>query len=572
MQLVGGNATAEPSGLDWTGPDGFTATSDTLSVDLPGVYRLILRNPTSGCVDSARVLVGLDTLAPEVTLDGLDTLDCTTADVELTVPEAQRNERFAYRWEGGAAGAVLSEEARLGVAQGGAYALLVTDTVNGCTQLLATTVEQDTVAPTLQLPPTDTLNCVVETVTGRVDAAGALGRTFGYNWTSATGTINSGATAPVLTVSAAADYTVTVTDPVNGCQSTGIWTVTADYAPPVVTVPTLIETSFCAGMTEDIRIVADTNYVYNWVARNAPILTDAGPRITVNAPGFYDVTVTNPGNGCMESYTVEVREDDLTDYTLQVLQPNCNRATGGVSVLRTDGGTGPFLLSTDGGAVFAPVAGTRVLTPGAYEVVLQDINGCEVSKEVVVEEVFDLAVSLPEELVIRRGDSVQLVVTDNLPAMGSLTVDSVVWSPALGLSCSNCPAPFARPERSQAYTAEVFTSDGCSAVAGVNIIVDERETVYFPTAFSPNGDGRNDRFYPFAEPGRVSEVRDFRVFDRWGSLVYSVERLGVNDAGLGWDGLVGGREAGGGVFVYSALVVFVGGGEVVYAGEVVLLR
>lgn len=51
-----------------------------------------------------------------------------------------------------------------------------------------------------------------------------------------------------------------------------------------------------------------------------------------------------------------------------------------------------------------------------------------------------------------------------------------------------------------------------------------------PSAFTPNGDGLNDKFYP-----RVGEVVTqgylFHVFDRWGREIYS-----TNNPGEGWDG------------------------------------
>ena len=573
VTLVGGNALAEPALINWFGPGGALSNTDTLLVTDPGVYRLTLRNAASGCVDSAEVAVSLDTIAPSATIAGADILDCLTENIQLQVPVAERNDRFRYTWTGEGAGAGDGEEAVFGVTQGGDYSLLIRDTVNGCTQQLSVAVEQDTVVPTLQLPTQDTLNCLVAEVTGAAIANGAPGRDFRYTWTTADGTITTGAATPSVTVAAAGIYSLEVTDPVNNCRSMGSWVVLSDFDQPEVEVPTMIETSFCGGMTQAINLEADAEYTYNWQSRGAPILTNAGQSITVDAPGFYDVTITDAANGCADSYSVEITEDDLTNFTVQVVQPNCNSATGRLRLLGTEGGMTPYLLSADSGATFLPVEEVLELDPGDYGVVLQDANGCEVAQSVNIEEVFQLEVALPREITIRRGDSVQLEILDNLPSTSSLIVDSVVWSPAIGLNCSNCPSPLARPFSSRSYSAEVFTSDGCSARTGVDIIVDERETVYFPTAFSPNGDGQNDRFHPLAARGRVSEVRDFRVFDRWGSLVFEAARLGVNDPAAGWDGLVGGRAVASGVYVYSAVVVFSGGGEgVVYSGEVVLLR
>jgi len=55
------------------------------------------------------------------------------------------------------------------------------------------------------------------------------------------------------------------------------------------------------------------------------------------------------------------------------------------------------------------------------------------------------------------------------------------------------------------------------------------QVVYMPTAFSPNGDGLNDRFFPFFDPTFSVERFDFRVYNRWGGLVFQ-----TNDPSQAW--------------------------------------
>lgn len=68
---------------------------------------------------------------------------------------------------------------------------------------------------------------------------------------------------------------------------------------------------------------------------------------------------------------------------------------------------------------------------------------------------------------------------------------------------------------------------------------------YVPNAFSPNGDGVNDDFRPLMpESVQVLEY-DFRVFDRWGTLVFQ-----TTDASTTWDGIYRGKELPQGVYLY----------------------
>jgi gliding motility-associated-like protein len=117
-----------------------------------------------------------------------------------------------------------------------------------------------------------------------------------------------------------------------------------------------------------------------------------------------------------------------------------------------------------------------------------------------------------------------------------------------------------------------MSSDGCVATDSVKIIVDVLREVYFPTGFSPNGDGINDAFLPFASLTRVTQVQDFTIFDRWGETVFNGTNFLPNNPANGWDGRLDGRPMNPAVFVYSAAVEFVDGRVVVFKGDFVLLR
>lgn len=67
-------------------------------------------------------------------------------------------------------------------------------------------------------------------------------------------------------------------------------------------------------------------------------------------------------------------------------------------------------------------------------------------------------------------------------------------------------------------------------------------SIYLPTAFSPNDDGRNDLFEPL---GPDIEAVNLKVFNRWGGLVF--EGNGANSA---WDGRINGEDAPGGTYAY----------------------
>ena len=73
--------------------------------------------------------------------------------------------------------------------------------------------------------------------------------------------------------------------------------------------------------------------------------------------------------------------------------------------------------------------------------------------------------------------------------------------------------------------------------------------IYIPSAFSPNGDGQNDWFFPFGAAG-VTGIKAFRIYDRWGNLVFERRDIAPNVPTEGWDGTFNNQLLFSGVYVY----------------------
>ncbi len=94
---------------------------------------------------------------------------------------------------------------------------------------------------------------------------------------------------------------------------------------------------------------------------------------------------------------------------------------------------------------------------------------------------------------------------------------------------------------------------------------------YLPTAFSPNGDGTNDRFFP-QDNGDVLRVYRFAVFDRWGELLFETDELPTNLPQRGWDGQYRDRPAPPGAYLWMMDADFRSGKREVETGSVQLIR
>jgi gliding motility-associated-like protein len=115
------------------------------------------------------------------------------------------------------------------------------------------------------------------------------------------------------------------------------------------------------------------------------------------------------------------------------------------------------------------------------------------------------------------------------------------------------------------YRVSGTTDAGCQGEGFASIKVYAGPELYVPNAFTPNGDGRNDLFFPF--PVGVKSLDYFQVYNRWGQLLFSTRTLGE-----GWDGRNAGNDQPAGVYIWQLRAVMEGDVEVKRQGTVVLIR
>lgn len=150
--------------------------------------------------------------------------------------------------------------------------------------------------------------------------------------------------------------------------------------------------------------------------------------------------------------------------------------------------------------------------------------------------------SYNSEIQAYRDIPVQLLVEATPPAK------VIEWYNHEGLSCADCPNPVTLIEKPTVYGFTVWDENGCSASGQILVELNEGPVeVYIPNIFSPNGDGINDVFNIYGE--NINSIEFLRVYDRFGSLVYS-ESGGTQGPGSGWDGTMNGRALNPGVYVY----------------------
>lgn len=112
------------------------------------------------------------------------------------------------------------------------------------------------------------------------------------------------------------------------------------------------------------------------------------------------------------------------------------------------------------------------------------------------------------------------------------------WSPPIALSNTSIANPIAVYDDSRdSVRYKVIVGDEVNCVDSAYVTVKVFKTkpsIFVPTAFTPNNDGLNDVLRPI--PVGIKQIKYFRIYNRWGQLVFSTQKIGE-----GWDGKINGR-------------------------------
>ncbi|GAB4094412.1 hypothetical protein GCM10028786_33410 [Flaviaesturariibacter terrae] len=312
---------------------------------------------------------------------------------------------------------------------------------------------------------------------------------------------------------------------------------------------------------------------YQWTFGDGGTASAPNPSHTYTAPGQYDVTlVVNTQAGCTDTMMkgpvkvvatpqVAIVADsivcrrDRVPYAGQFLVPD-------TSVVQWQ------WVFPNGNSSTLQNPGVQVYdTTGVFDVMAVVVNssGCRdtLHQQLLVNGL--PLVTLPAQITKFAG------VPAVLSGQYSSGVQSYFWSPAQGLSCTDCPEPVATPSFNTLYTVTAIDSNGCKNKASVQVLVlCQGARVFVPNTFSPNGDGHNDRF--FVEGNGLSRLKSLRVFNRWGEVVFEARDFPVNNPSYGWDGMYKGQKAAPDVYVYQ-VEVFCENSEVLkFEGNVALIR
>ena len=435
------------------------------------------------------------------------------------------------------------------------YILAVTKTSNGC-------IDYDTVTVNVNAKPAAAFGAPE----GQCIAANEF--TFGnsstgaisYQWFFGDGD-SSNLIEPTHSYSAAQDYIVKmIATGSNGCTDSADQLVSIFPTPQVSTIE---DVSICRG--NSIQLKATGAHTYEWSpATGLSCIDCASPLASPTNTTTYIVTGTSI-HGCVNFDTVVVTVFQPIEIVVSPGSEICEKESVQLSVSGASNYKWTPSTSLDNDSGLNPIATPKTTTQ--YRVIGFDGHSCFTDTGYVT-------VTVNPNPTVKLGPDINLSTGSILPLNPVTTNGPIVlwqWNPVTDLTCGDCPEPVATIKNDITYEAIVRNIYGCEAADTIVIkTFCEGSQVFIPNAFTPDGDGINDILMVRAKG--ISQVKSFRIYSRWGELLFEKTNFPPNTAAYGWDGTIRGKTGAPEVYVYTAEVTCDNLQTYTYKGNTAILK
>ncbi|PWT73119.1 MAG: hypothetical protein C5B59_14365 [Bacteroidetes bacterium] len=540
-------------------PDGSIATSS-------GVYKSMFKN-SAGC-DSIVTTTVTFVPSPDLVINN-PVATCASATTDLTSASitagSSQGLAFTY-WQDSAATIPLVNPANVG---SGTYYIKATSS-GGCFVIKPVIVTQ-ALQPALVItnPPTTCVGSTVDLTDKTVTAGSSAGLTYTY-WADAAA---QNKLANARAVSVAGTYYIKATNAA-GCSLVLPVKVTITSSPSiVVTNPA----SACMGSKVDLTAAYITggsdpglDYSY-WQDRLATLpIADPG---AVSSPGTYYIKAKAQGS-CFTIMPVEVAFNQAPTAVFNGDQSICQNANAQLTISLT--GNVPWNITyTDGANTYT----IKNITTPSYTLTVSPA----ITTTFTILSVSDAACSNATP------SSATVTVTPGVPGVRYPTVSTYAfepvqlsarnlgseysynWAPPAGLDFTTIRNPMFNYGLSTQYYVTLTPPSGCVTVDTVLVTIKNPQDtglvvgLWVPKAWTPNNDGMNDILYPITI--HIRQIVYFRVFDRWGQLMYE-----TNVLGQGWNGVYKGRPQVSDVYTWTVEAIGDDNSVIRKAGNSILLR
>ena len=444
--------------------------------------------------------------------------------------------------------------------QGIYYPKLIITTEHGCTDSMIASIPVKVVAaPQINMVATaNGCTPLIITVKGLVTVADTSSLNWHWDFANNNFSALQNPLAQNYTTAGVYNIILTATNS-SGCRDTVNKTIEA-YSIPIVKAGN--DTFIC--QFRGISLNATGASIYNWRPPTGLSCTDCATPLAAPKGEINYIVKGTSIHGCTAQDTVKV----LVKYPFKMTLGNRDTLCIGQSVKLFATGASTYIWTPAAG-LNNNTSATPIATPDNttnYRVVGKDDKSCFKDTGYVFIKVYPIpVVNAGEDKILNVGKTMNLI-----PVISG-DVTEVLWSPTTGIFRNSYPGITIKPTANTEYTVKVKNEGGCTAEDRVSIlVVCDGSNIFIPNTFSPNGDGANDIFYP--RGSGLFKIKNLRIFNRWGEVVFERNSFNANDASAGWNGTFKGIKLNPEVFIYTIDVICDNSTVINYKGNVALIQ
>jgi len=545
------SATAIPTGttITWTPNNGsLNLTTGPNVVATPQTATSYIASvTTAGCVRFDTIYIGVDSLPWNMAILPADTVICLGEKVLLTSPIYEPGDfsQIEFLWTP-SFGQLTPDSFYNMVLQPVETTTYYRTATNGfCSATDSARVTVISVT-SLEITPDQPVICqgnsVQLTATSPVPLV--------YTWEPAAGLSCTDCPNPIASPSQSTNYLVT--GEYEGCPIGGSIMVEVEPIPTINPV----QGAICQGSSTGLNLAPNGNWSYLWSSPDNPNFSSTEPNPVVSPSQTTNYVVTVDNGVCPPQtfeMTVFVSDNPVLSLTADTILCGISAIT--LSAYSGEPG-GNYVWST-GETIPNPTVSLSV-GDNVFSVVFTNNCGDTLTGSVVVElaPAIDVEILPTDTNTYYQGTVLNLGTTTTLPATSYQWSNGSVFDTA-NVVLLNLPS----------QTIYVTATDDLGCMDTDSITLTVLESLFaIPNAFSPNGDGKNDRFRVVIL-GENVEVVSMNIWNRWGQLVF--EEKNSNE---GWDGRQKGEPAASDVYVYKVEIRRPDGSRFSESGDMTLLR
>jgi gliding motility-associated-like protein len=495
LTVTGG---VEPYTFEWQGDNVIDGAQNQTDLG-PGVYDVVVIDANYCQFPLTFTLIAPPPITSNAAITGVSCSGVCDAAIDTDIQGEDDTSSISWTGPNG----FTSTDADIDGLCAGDYVLTVADPVSGCTlEETITIADPGVISVNIALSG----DCALGTVSACAVVTGGTAP-LSYDW-------NNGGNLDCVNVTASGSLSVTVTD-ANDCPPANAnVNVNVPDAPFGISGnATDASCGACNGNIDVIVTGGSAGYIFQWA--NGEQTED----LSNLCEGLYAVIVID-ALGCTDELSFEIEQSIGLVVTLDVTNALCAGDSTGAVSLTTNGGTPEFTYSwtNAAGDVIGIESTISNLPAGEYEVGVSDASGCDTiaAFAITAPQALSVAITLSEYSIATNSYNISTPDGDNgfidVEVEGGTPAYIYNWTPnTIATDVSN-PTDLVAGD----YILQIVDANGCALDTTITLVDPDALKLY--TALSPNGDGLNDTYV-------IDGVQDcpdnqFKVFNRWGNLVY----------------------------------------------------